>query len=73
MKKNHIMSVVLTRPYIAARKTILELMLSAGIKGVLNFAPICLKAPEGRVVNNINLESELENLIYFVNASENEK
>jgi redox-sensing transcriptional repressor len=53
-----------------AAQQVLELMLSAGIKGVLNFAPICLKAPDGCVVNNINLESELENLIYFVNASD---
>lgn len=53
-----------------AAQQVLELMLSSGIRGVLNFAPICLKAPEGCVVNNINLESELENLIYFVNASE---
>ena len=42
----------------------------AGIKGVLNFAPICLKAPQGCVVNNINLETELENLIYFINAAD---
>jgi len=56
-----------------AAQQVLELMLSAGIRGVLNFAPICLKAPEGCVVNNINLESELENLIYFVNASKNEE
>jgi len=53
-----------------AAQQVLELMLSSGIRGVLNFAPICLKAPEGCVVNNINLESELENLIYFVNASQ---
>ncbi|OHB67967.1 MAG: hypothetical protein A2Y77_08445 [Planctomycetes bacterium RBG_13_62_9] len=52
-----------------AAQQVLELVLSAGIKGVLNFAPICLKAPNGCVVNNINLETELENLIYFVNAS----
>jgi redox-sensing transcriptional repressor len=52
-----------------AAQQVLELMLSAGVKGVLNFAPICLKAPEGCVINNINLETELENLIYFVNAS----
>jgi len=63
---------VLAVPDYAAQQ-VLELMLSAGIKGVLNFAPICLKAPDGRVVNNINLESELENLIYFVNAANNEK
>ena len=47
-------------------------VLEAGVKGVLNFAPICLKAPNGCVLSNINLETELENLIYFVNASENE-
>jgi redox-sensing transcriptional repressor len=52
-----------------AAQQVLELMLSAGVKGVLNFAPICLKAPNGCIVNNINLESELENLIYFVNAA----
>jgi redox-sensing transcriptional repressor len=63
---------VLAVPDYAAQQ-VSELMLSAGIRGVLNFAPICLKAPEGCVVNNINLESELENLIYFVNASKNEK
>lgn len=53
-----------------AAQQVLELMLSGGIRGVLNFAPICLKAPEGCIVNNINLESELENLIYFINALE---
>lgn len=56
-----------------AAQQVFELMLSAGIRGILNFAPICLKAPEGCVVNNINLESELENLIYFINASKNEE
>ena len=72
VKKGGIVLGVLAVPEYAAQQ-VLELMLSAGIKGVLNFAPICLKAPEGCIVNNINLESELENLIYFVNASNNEK
>jgi len=52
-----------------AAQQVLELALAAGIKGVLNFAPICLKAPGGCVVNNINFETEIENLIYFVNAA----
>jgi len=52
-----------------AAQQVLGLALSAGIKGVLNFAPICLKAPDGCVLNNINLETELENLIYFVNTA----
>ena len=47
-----------------------EIMISAGIKGILNFAPIQLRLAEGVVINNINLEVELENLIYFVNVAE---
>jgi redox-sensing transcriptional repressor len=46
-----------------------ELMLSSGIKGILNFAPIQLRGAEDAVINSINLEVELENLIYFVNAA----
>ena len=72
VKERGIVLGVLAVPEYAAQQ-VLELMLAAGIKGVLNFAPICLKAPEGCIVNNINLESELENLIYFVNATNNEQ
>jgi redox-sensing transcriptional repressor len=45
-------------------------IISAGIKGVLNFAPIYLRGPKNCVINNINLESEIENIIYFVNLAE---
>jgi redox-sensing transcriptional repressor len=37
-----------------------------GITGILNFAPVVLKAPQQVVVNNVNLAIELENLSYFV-------
>jgi len=53
-----------------AAQQVMELMISAGIKGILNFAPICLKGPEGCVVNNVNMVTEIENIIYFVNAVE---
>ncbi len=68
IKSRDIKLAILAVPDYAAQQ-VLELALSAGIKGVLNFAPICLKAPTGCVINNINLETELENLIYFVNAA----
>jgi redox-sensing transcriptional repressor len=58
---------IIAVPDIAAQQTA-DIMFSAGIKGVLNFAPIRLKATEECVVNNINVEHELENVIYFVNA-----
>ena len=38
---------------------------SAGITGILNFAPIVLSVPEEVMVNNVNLAIELENLSYF--------
>lgn len=69
VKARDVRFAILAVPDYAAQQ-VLELVLSAGIRGVLNFAPICLKAPSGCVVNNINLETELENLIYFVNATQ---
>lgn len=45
-----------------------DLMLESGIKGILNFAPLRLRIPEDVVVNYVNLELELENVIYFVNT-----
>lgn len=53
-----------------AAPQVLDLMLEAGIKGILNFAPIRLKSPENCIINNVNIELELENLIYYVNALE---
>lgn len=70
VKDRHITLAIMAVPDYAAQQ-VLGLSLAAGIKGVMNFAPICLKAPSGCIVNNINLETELENLIYFVNATEN--
>lgn len=60
---------ILAVPDAAAHHTA-EFMITAGIKGILNFAPIQLRAPEDVVISNINLEVELENLIYFVNAQD---
>jgi redox-sensing transcriptional repressor len=53
-----------------AAQQVMELMVSSGIRGILNFAPIRLRSVDGVVVNNINLETELENVIYFVHTSE---
>ena len=69
IKTRDIKLAIIAVPDYAAQQ-VLELLVSAGIRGVLNFAPICLKAPVGCVVNNINLETELENLIYFVNVTD---
>ena len=68
-RENQIKFGVISVPDFAAQE-VLELMLQAGIKGVLNFAPICLREPQNCVIRNINLETELENIIYFANFAE---
>lgn len=66
--KSHAIKIgIVAVPDIAAQQVV-DSMLSAGIKGVLNFAPIRLKVSEEVVINNINVEYELENVIYYVNA-----
>jgi redox-sensing transcriptional repressor len=59
---------ILSVPDSAAQQT-LDMLVKAGIKGVLNFAPIELKGTNDCIINNVNLAVELENLIYFVNVT----
>jgi redox-sensing transcriptional repressor len=57
---------IIAVPEIAAQE-VLDRMIEAGIEGVLNFAPCSLRYPERVItVTNVNLEQELEGLIYFV-------
>jgi redox-sensing transcriptional repressor len=65
--KNNILFAIICVPVLAAPQ-VAEILFSAGIKGILNFAPIRLKEHENCVIENINLVTELENIIYFVKA-----
>jgi AT-rich DNA-binding protein len=67
IKKSEVRIGILCVPEAAAQNTF-DIMVKAGINGVLNFSPIQLKTPGNCIVSNVNLEEELENLIYFVNA-----
>ncbi|MBL8027977.1 MAG: redox-sensing transcriptional repressor Rex, partial [Fibrobacteres bacterium] len=69
IQDNKIRAAILCVPDIAAQQ-VFDQLHKAGIRGVLNFAPITLKAPEECIVSNVNLAVELENMIYFVNALE---
>jgi len=69
VQANKIKIGILAVPDVVAQQ-LFDIMMSAGIKGVLNFAPIRLVCKEGCVVNNVNIELELENVIYYVNALE---
>lgn len=67
VKENNIRIGIIAVPDQAAQG-VADMMFSSGIKGILNFAPIRIKAGDECVVNNVNLELELENLIYFVSV-----
>ncbi len=45
----------------------MEKLKSAGIRGILNFAPIQMHSSESCEVRNINIALELENMFYFIN------
>ena len=49
----------------AAGQVICDKLVSAGIRGILNFSPVILQVPEYVVVNYVNLRNELESLFYF--------
>ena len=44
-------------------------MIAANIKGILNFAPVPLKVPEGVFVDRIDIASSLEKLAYFADLA----
>ena len=56
---------ILTVPATAAQE-VTNLLVDAGIYGILNFAPLVLQVPEEVIVNNVNLAIELENLSFFI-------
>ncbi|MBW7986812.1 redox-sensing transcriptional repressor Rex [Lactobacillus helveticus] len=58
---------ILTVPLTAAQKTTDE-MVDAGVKGIMNFTPIRLSAPASVRVQNVDLATELQTLIYFLDS-----
>jgi redox-sensing transcriptional repressor len=57
--------VILTVPVQVAQKTT-DMLVKAGIRGILNFTPARLDVPEHIRVHHIDLSIELQSLIYFL-------
>ena len=56
---------IITTPPGAAQK-VCEQMVDAGLKAVLNFAPVRVRAPEGVLVKTVDLKVHLEELCFFL-------
>lgn len=65
VRQHKIRMAIITVPAAAAQE-VANLLVSCGVTGILNFAPIVLHVPEDVMVNNVNLAIELENLSYFI-------
>ena len=70
VKKDDVKVAIMTVPESSASQLI-DSLEDAGIKGILNFAPIELKSHKNCLVHNISILLELENMIYFVNNMDN--
>jgi redox-sensing transcriptional repressor len=58
---------IIAVPEISAQEVCSQLI-EAGIKGIVNFAPVVLKVPPDIVVNNINLYDEVESVFFWVES-----
>lgn len=67
LREQQITIAILCVPQTAAQKIANE-MFDAGIKGIMNFTPLRLSAPSSVRVQNVDLATELQTLIYFLDS-----
>lgn len=56
--------IIAARPFEAQQAA--NLLMDAGVKAILNFAPVHLRTPECCIVKNVDLSVKLENLVYHL-------
>lgn len=68
-KQDKIEMVILTVPAEVIHE-VTKIVVSAGIKAILNFAPVLLTAPKDVRVSNVDLATELKGLSFFVSSQQ---
>ena len=69
IKRENISVAVLTVPSPVAQ-SVAERLIEAGIKGILNYAPVPLKVPEHVYIENRDVTAALEKVAYFARQTE---
>lgn len=72
IQREDIQIAIMTVPE-SATAQIVDLLLNAGIRGILNFAPVQLKGNDQCIVRNINIAMEIENLFSHVRFMQKNK
>jgi len=70
LKENNIDIVIIAVPATVAQY-IVDDIVEAGVKGILNFAPINLKVPDNVILRNENMSMELEHISFSLINKEN--
>lgn len=65
VRQLHIEIGVITTPPFEAQRAA-NLLIDSGVKAILNFAPVQVRAPECCVVENVDFTVRLENLVYHL-------
>lgn len=66
VKNSDIETAILTVPSTKAQE-VADILVDSGIKGILSFSPVNLQVPKDVVVQYVDLTSELQTLLYFMN------
>lgn len=72
IRSKNVATAIIAVPFQVAQE-VCNTLIAAGIKGILNFAPIILKVPENIIIDNINLSNKLEGIIYNIAGANNLK
>lgn len=67
IREQQITIAILTVPQTNAQKTANEIV-EAGVRGIMNFTPVRLSAPAGVRIQNVDLATELQTLVYFLES-----
>ena len=70
IKRHNISTAIITVPGVAAQE-VCNKLIDCGIKGILNFTPVILKVPDDIIINNINLSTEIQVIIYYLSQKNN--
>lgn len=66
LAKDEITTAILTVPSLKAQE-VADILVEAGIQGILCFSPVHLSVPRHVVVQYVDLTSQLQTLLYFMN------
>lgn len=69
IQNTKIETAILTVPSEQA-KEVADSLVDSGIKGILSFSPVHLHVPKNVIVQYVDLTSELQTLLYFMNQAE---